>query len=340
MEKRSVYILDYFLGYNGGVNLLVLEMKLIIYMPALNEQEGIADVIKSLPKEIDGIEEIRVLVVDDGSTDDTVKIAKESGAEVVSHTVNKGVGKAFQSAVQYVLEEGGDILVSIDADRQFNSNQIPQIIEPILSNNADMVTGNRFEKGIPENMPKSKYWGNAQMSKLISFITGQRFRDVSCGFRAYSREALLRLNLFGAFTYTQESILDMVFKGLRVVEFPVDVIYFKERKSRVAGSIVKYAFRTLNIILSTLRDYKPMVFFGGIGAILISIGLVMEIFLGIHYLISGDFTPFKFVGFTGFAFLVFGLLFLIVGLLANMFNRVRVNQERILYELKKERYDD
>ncbi len=309
-------------------------------MPALNEEEGISEVIKSLPKVIEGIGEIKVLVVDDGSTDSTGKIAKESGADVVTHAVNKGVGRAFQSAVQYALESGGDILVSIDADRQFNSDQIPHIIQPILNKEADMVTGNRFEKGIPKNMPKSKYWGNEQMSKLISLISGQKFRDVSCGFRAYNREALLRLNLFGAFTYTQESILDMVFKGLRVVEFPVDVIYFKERKSRVAGSVVKYGFRTSNIILSTLRDYKPMVFFGGMGGVLIFFGLVMEIFLGAYFLISGDFTPFKFVGFMGFGFLVFGLLLVIVGLLANMFNRVRVNQEKILYELKKERYDD
>ena len=315
-------------------------MKLVIYMPALNEAEGIGDVIRSLPKEIEGIDEVKVLVVDDGSTDGTADIARESGADVVSHTTNKGVGSAFHSAVEYVLENGGDILVSIDADKQFNSEQIPHIIQPILQDRADMVTGNRFEKGIPDNMPKSKYWGNEQMSNLISLISGQRFRDVSCGFRAYSREALLRLNLFGSFTYTQESILDMVFKGLRVVEFPVDVIYFKERKSRVAGSVVKYAFRTSNIIFSTLRDYKPMVFFGGMGGILLVIGLVMEIFLGIYFLISGDFTPFKFVGFMGFGFLVFGLLLVIVGLLANMFNRVRVNQERILYELKKERYDD
>lgn len=315
-------------------------MKLVIYMPALNEEEGISDVIQSLPKDIEGIEEVKVLVVDDGSTDDTAKIARSSGADVVSHGVNKGVGSAFQSAVQYALENGVDILVSIDADRQFNSDQIPQIIKPLLEDRADMVTGNRFEKGIPENMPKSKYWGNEQMSKLISLISGQRFRDVSCGFRAYNREALMRLNLFGAFTYTQETILDMVFKGLRVVEFPVDVIYFKERKSRVAGSIVKYALRTSKIILKTLRDYKPMLFFGGMGGILIVIGLVMEIGLGIHFLLTGDFTPYKFIGFTGFGFLVFGLLLVIVGLLADMFNRVRVNQERILYELKRERYDD
>ena len=315
-------------------------MKLIIYMPALNEEEGISEVIKSLPKEVEGIDEIKILVVDDGSTDDTAKKAKESDADVVSHNMNRGVGSAFQSAVQYALENDADILVSIDADRQFNSEQIPEIIQPILKDKADMVTGNRFENGMPKDMPKSKYWGNTQMSRLISLITAQKFRDVSCGFRAYNREALLRLNLFGAFTYTQETILDMVFKGLRVVEFPVDVKYFKERKSRVAGNIVKYAFRTSQIILTTLKDYKPMLFFGGIGGICLVVGLILEIFLGIYFLITGDFSPYKFVGFTGFGFLIFGLLLVVVGLLADMFNRVRVNQERILYELKRERYDD
>ncbi len=315
-------------------------MKLIIYMPALNEEDGIEIVIKELPKKIDGIDEIDVLVVDDGSTDNTAEIAKQSGANVVSHGINKGVGSAFQSALQYALETRGDILVSIDADRQFNSKQISEIIQPILKNNADMVTGNRFNEGMPENMPKSKYWGNEQMSKLISLISGQKFRDVSCGFRAYSREALMRLNLFGSFTYTQETILDMVYKGLRVVEYPVDVVYFKNRKSRVAGSIIKYALRTSEIIVKTLRDYKPMTFFGGIGGVFFLIGLILEIGLGMYFLIEGSFTPYKFVGFTGFGFLIFGLLLFIVGLLAGMFNRVRVNQERILYELKKQKYDN
>ena len=315
-------------------------MKLAIYMPALNEEEGIGEVIKSLPKKIEGIEEIKVLVVDDGSKDDTAKIAKESGADVVSHNVNKGVGSAFQSAVTYALEKEIDILVSIDADRQFNSEQIPHIIKPILKNEADMVTGNRFGSGIPENMPKSKYWGNKQMSRLISLISGQKFRDVSCGFRAYNREALMRLNLFGSFTYTQETILDMVYKGLRVVEFPVDVIYFKSRKSRVAGNILKYAINTSSIILKTLRDYKPMVFFGGFGGIAITAGVICEIFLFIHFFSKGTYYPFKTLGFVGLGFLIFGLLFLMLGLLAGMFNRVRMNQEKILYELKKERFDD
>lgn len=315
-------------------------MKLVIYMPALNEQDGIARVIKDLPKEISGIDEIKVLIVDDGSTDDTAKIAKENGANVVSHDVNKGVGSAFQSALLYTLENKGDILVSIDADRQFNSDQIPEIIKPILEGSADMVTGNRFSNGMPKNMPKSKYWGNQQMSNLISSISKQKFRDVSCGFRAYSREALMRLNLFGTFTYTQETILDMVYKGLRVVEYPVDVIYFKGRKSRVAGSIFKYALKTSEIILKTLRDYRPMLFFGWFGGVFIGVGTILELALGIYFLIEGSFTPYKFIGFTGFGFLVLGLLLIIVGLVADMLNRVRINQEKILYELKRQRYDN
>ena len=315
-------------------------MKLIIYIPALNEQEGIGDVIEHLPKNIQGVDEIEILVVDDGSTDNTAKIAKEHGASVVSHGINRGVGRAFQSAVQYALENNADILVSIDADRQFNSDQIPDMIQPLLDDKADMITGNRFKEGKPENMPKSKYWGNKQMSRLISLISSQKFRDVSCGFRAYNRESLMRLNLFGAFTYTQETILDMVYKDLRVVEFPVDVIYFKSRKSRVAGSIINYTFRTLKIILRTLRDYKPMLFFGGMGGVNMFIGLIFEIILFTHYFTQGEFSPYKSLGFIGLGFIIFGMLLVIVGLLADMFNRVRKNQERILYEMKKESYSN
>jgi glycosyltransferase involved in cell wall biosynthesis len=314
-------------------------MKLLVYIPVYNEQDSIKDAIDAIPREYEGIDSMEILVVDDGSTDNSAKLAKEAGATVISHGSNKKLGVAFRTALQYAKENRYDILVSIDADRQFNANQIGDMIEPILDNKADMVTGNRFSKGMPENMSKMKYWGNKQMSRLISIITGQKFTDVSCGFRAYSKEAILRLNLFGKFTYTQETIMDLLQKDMRVVEFPVDIKYFKERKSKIANSIFKYTFKTTKIILRTFRDYRPLLFFGGSGLISMAIGLIFLIAMFIHYFTTGSFTPYKFLGFIALGFLIFGLLLVIVGLLADMLNRMRINQERILYELNKEKYD-
>jgi glycosyltransferase involved in cell wall biosynthesis len=314
-------------------------MKLLVYMPAFNEEESIQEAINAVPRKYEGIDSMEILVVDDGSTDDTAKLAKQAGATVISHGSNKKLGVAFRTALEYAKENRYDILVSIDADRQFNAEQIKDIIQPILKNQADMVTGNRFTKGRPQNMPKIKYWGNKQMARLISKITGQKFTDVSCGFRAYSKEALLRFNLFGSFTYTQESILDLLEKGMRVVDLPVDIKYFKGRKSRIAGSVLNYAFRTLKIILKTVRDYRPLLFFGSSGLASIVIGLIFLIFMFIHYFLTGSFTPYKFFGFIALGFLIYGLLLGTIGLLADMLNRMRVNQERILYELNKQKYD-
>ena len=315
-------------------------MKLIIYMPAFNEEKNLALVIDQLPKAITQIDEILILVVDDGSNDETRQVALLHGAHVVSHHQNKGVGVAFQSAVQFALENKADILVSIDADRQFSGNQIPDLIQPLLKYEADMVIGNRFSKGRPNNMSSIKYWGNKQMSRLISRISRNKLQDVSSGFRAYNKEALLRLNLIGTFTYTQETILDMINKGLNVVEIPVTIRYFRDRKSKVATNIFTYAFRTSKIIFRTVRDYKPMLFFGIIGSISMIIGAFFTIFMLIHYFINGTFTPYKSFGFIGLGFFVFGILVVIVGLLADMFNRVLINQERILYELKKHYFDE
>jgi glycosyltransferase involved in cell wall biosynthesis len=132
------------------------------------------------------------LVVDDGSSDNTAAVAISAGARVVSHGRNQGVGMAFQSAVQYAWENDYDLLVGIDADGQFDPAEIPMLIQPLLDNRADMVVGNRFTQGRPEYMPPIKFRGNKMVAALVSSISGQKFQDVSCGFRAYNREALLR----------------------------------------------------------------------------------------------------------------------------------------------------
>lgn len=314
-------------------------MKLIIYMPAMNEEENIQSVINFLPEIIAGIDQIDYLVVDDGSSDQTVAISQSLGASVVSHGRNRGVGAAFQSAVQYALENDADILVGIDADGQFDAKEIPLLIAPILNHKADMVIGNRFTTGKPENMPSIKYFGNNIIAKLIGMISGQQFQDVSCGFRAYSKETLLRMNLFGNFTYTHEAILSQLFKGMRVLEIPIFVRYDLNRKSRVASNVFSYAFQSSKIILRVLLDYRPMPFFGAIGGLLFGIGTLFELYLVVYYILNSRFTPYKAFGFIGLGFIIFGLLVFLVAFIADMINRVKMNQEKILYELKKSKYD-
>lgn len=315
-------------------------MRLIIYMPALNEEKNIQGVLASLPQSLENVDLIQFLVVNDGSTDRTVELATSTGAFVVSHGKNRGVGAAFHSAVQFALENHADILVGIDADGQFDPTEISNLIHPILTGNADMVIGSRFDSGMPAQMPPIKYWGNQMIAQLINYITRQTFNDVSCGFRAYSHEALLRLNIFGEFTYTHETILSLAYQGLRIFEHPITVKYDPERKSRVAGSIIKYAMQTSKIILRVMLDYRPIRVFGTLGASFISIGIGFEVFLLGHYALTSTFSPYKSTGFIGLGFFVFGMLVLIIALVADMLNRLRVNQDKILYQIKKSHYDN
>lgn len=315
-------------------------MKLIIYMPAYNEEENIQQVISALPVKLDHINTVEVLVIDDGSKDRTVELAKAAGAHVISHSKNSGVGAAFKSAIPFALENNADILVSIDADGQFDPREIPALIKPIIEGKADMVIGNRFLNGKPADMPELKFWGNKQVTKIISSITDQKFTDVSCGYRAYGREALLRLNIFGDFTYTHESILSVIYQGLRVLEMPISVRYDSERKSRVAGSISNYAVQTSKIIFRVLLDYRPMRVFGTSGGILIGIGALFELFLFIYYAFTGSFTPYKAAGFIGLGFILFGMLVLLIALVSDMLNRLRINMDQQLYETKKLRYEN
>jgi glycosyltransferase involved in cell wall biosynthesis len=307
-------------------------------MPALNEEKYIQKVIENLPGKLEGIDIIEYLVVDDGSTDNTAALASSAGAQVISHRGNRGVGAAFHSAVQFSLENNADILVGIDADGQFDPAEILLLIQPIIAGRADMVVGNRFLSGKPANMSSLKYWGNKKIAQLVSAITGQIFRDVSCGFRAYNREALLRMNIFGEFTYTHETILSLVYQGLRVMEYPILVKYYIERKSRVAGSIYRYAVQTSKIILRVLLDYRPIRVFGSLGGICIGIGIGFEVFLISHYILTSHFSPYKSTGFIGLGFIIFGLLVLIIALVSDMLNRLRINQDKILYELKRIKY--
>ena len=178
------------------------------------------------------------------------------------------------------------------------------------------------------------------MSRLVSALAHEKFHDVSCGFRVYSRKALLSLNLHGRFTYTHEVFLNLSFKGLRIQEIPTKVQYFADRKSRLAANIPRYAFRTGLIILRCYRDYHPLKFFWtpALGSFLFASALA-TIFFG-HYLFTGSFTPHLWAGFlSGFFYMVALVLFLL-GLCFDMFDRLRENQERLLVEIMELRYGE
>ena len=309
-------------------------------MPALNEEETICKVLNSVPKSICDFIVSELLVINDGSTDNTEKEAIKAGATVINHNHNKGVGNAFQTAVNYALKKNVDILVSIDADGQFDVNQIEDMAKPIITNEADFSIGNRFDSAKPLKMPKIKFWGNRQISKIVSFISKTKIKDASCGFRAYSRDCLLSLNLQGDFTYTHETILDLLNKGYRVEQIPINVIYFEERVSRIANNLFKYAIKTSTILFKCLKDYQPFRFFSWIASIILLISMVLGGFVVAHWYVNGVITPYKSIGIIALSLTGMSVFLFVLAFIADMLNRIRNNQEKILYLIKKNHFEE
>jgi len=308
-------------------------------MPAFNEEDTIRQVLESIPKQLGGFNAIKILVVNDGSTDATAKKAILSGATVITHSQNRGVGVAFQTALNYALQEKAEILVSIDADGQFDVSQINDLIKPILNKRADFCIGNRFFDSSPDKMPMIKQWGNKQVSKIVSSISKTKIEDASCGFRAYSKDCLFSLNLQGKFTYTHETILELLHKGYGVAQVPVRVTYFDNRVSRVANNLIQYAIQTSLIIFKSLKDYKPLQFFLSIALFVLFIAFLLGGFVLVHWFNSGMITPYKSFGFIALSLCGMAVVIVTLAFIADMLNRIRENQEKILYLTKKKYFE-
>ena len=309
------------------------ETLLVVVLPALNEERTVGEVLEAIPRAIPGIDRVQAVVVDDGSTDATAEVARQAGARVVSHPSRRGVGAAFATGIDTALHMGADYIVNMDADGQFDPADIPALLAPLLEGRAEFATCTRFGKKeyVPE-MPWVKNWGNRMMCRIINWIIwGADFTDVSCGFRAYTRETALRLNLFGQFTYTQESFIDLAAKGVRMVEVPLRVRGVREfGKSRVASSLWRYGTNALLIILRSMRDIRPLKFFGLIAAGLLALGLSLGVFVLGWWAATGGTTPFRSVLIGSATFLMLGFVVGVLALLADMIGRLRRRQEELL----------
>ena len=319
-----------------------MNIKLVVIIPALNEEATISEVIDRIPGSIDSFQDVEIIVVDDGSTDDTATLATQAGATVIRHPTNQGVGAAFHSGLQAALQAGADVIVNMDADGQFQPEDIPKLIRPIIEDGFGFATCTRFAD--PDNLPKMpaiKLWGNRMMCRIIGWVTGgPRFTDVSCGFRAYSRDTAMKMNLFGRFTYTQESFIDLSAKNVAMTEVPLVVRGVREHgESRVASNLWKYGFRSLTIILRALRDSRPLLFFGSLALSFLSVGIAQVGFVAVWWLATGHTSPWTSLITLGGVSSVLGIAFVVLALIADQIGRNRKIQEESLYLERKRAFD-
>lgn len=259
-------------------------MKIIAIIPAYNEESTIGDIIRTTCLYVN-----EILVVNDGSTDKTAQVAENAGASVMDNIINRGLGRTVQRGYDEAIKRGANIVVQIDADGQYDPEEIPKLIEPIIENKADFVLGSRLEN-LKYKMPRVKEFGNKAFSWLLRRITGTDIKDGQTGFRAIRREVLENVRSRGDFTYTQEMIIKASNEGWRIESIPVNFYPRNAGESRLISSPIDYAWRAWIIIFRTMRDYDPLRFFGIPGIILIISGLFMG--TGIIY-------KFALVGFIG-----------------------------------------
>lgn len=246
--------------------------KVFVQIPCLNEAATIKSVINVIPKKIDGVD-LQILIIDDGCTDDTVKIAKELGVKhFVVHKKWMGLARAFQNGVNYSLEHGADIVVNTDGDNQYPQASIPDLIKPILDGKADIVIGDRQTQEIEHFSPFKKLmqrFGSAVVNKAA----GTKLPDAASGFRAYSRDALYRLTVVTKFSYCMETIIQAGNKRIPITSIPITTNR-KTRESRLFKNIWQHMFKSMSAIIRSYLMYRPYALFVSLGAILGIAGLI------------------------------------------------------------------
>jgi len=312
-------------------------MKLIIQVPCYNEEQTIVKTLKDLPKSIPGIDVIETLIIDDGSNDRTVEVAKQNGVQhFVKFTQNLGLARGFAAGLDKCLSLGADIIVNTDADNQYKGSDIPQLIKPILEGRAEIVIGDRQVNKITEFSRLKK-----RMQKIGSYIVRKvsqtNIPDTTSGFRAYSREAAMHMNIISTFSYTLETIIEAGQKDIPIISIPIETNK-TERPSRLFKSNWYYIKRSMATIIRIYTMYQPLrvFFYSGLMAFLISLLLSGRYF---YFMVLGEGKGhIQSVILAGILFLLSCVLFMF-GLLADVVASNRKILENVQYQLKKDRLE-
>jgi glycosyltransferase involved in cell wall biosynthesis len=307
-------------------------MKLIVQIPCLNEQASLPETLRAIPRTIPGIDEVEILVIDDGSTDRTADVAREHGADyVVRFNRNKGLAQGFMAGLDACLRLGADIIVNTDADHQYPGHEIPRLVAPLLCGEADMVVGDRSVRDVT-HFSWTKKRLQTVGSWVVRKVSGTDVPDSTSGFRALTREAALRINIVSEFTYTLESIIQAGKKKLAVAHLPIETR--ETRPSRLFSSTWEYVKRSTATILRIYAMYEPFKVFLLLGSALLLGGLA----LGLRYAYfwwNGKITGHVQSAILSVLLLILGFLAMQWGILADLIASNRKLLEDLLYRVRK-----
>ena len=331
--ERSVpvpYIKLFFLEKKFIVQLLI--MKLAIQIPAYNEAEHLPAVMAELPRLLPGVDEIVVVVVDDGSTDDTARVALEHGADfVLQHRRNRGLSKAFIDGVQFCLALGADIIVNTDADNQYPGSQIGKLIEPLLQGRADLVIGDRQTLENKHFSPFKRMMEHLG-SRVIRRVSNTNVPDTVSGFRAFSRYAALRMQVYNPYSYTLETLIQAGKGQMKIESVPIET-NATTRASRLHKGMFNFIWRQGGAIIRSYVLYQPLRTFLSIGAVLFLIGAVLLGRFLVYYLLFNGSSRFIQSVSIGGTFLVAGITLIMFGFLGDAMRANRqISEESMIHQ--------
>jgi len=307
-------------------------VKLVITIPALNEEQTLPKTLADLPKTVHGFDQVEWLLVDDGSEDRTSQVAREAGVQhIVRHPQRRGLAEAFSTALDAALRIGADVIVNTDADNQYSASSIEELVRPIVAGRADIVVGQRVGRGVAA-FSRSKKTLQRLGSAVVRTASATQIPDTTSGFRAYSREAALRLNVLGQYTYTLESLIQAGRSGLSVISLPVETNP-ATRRSRLFSSTPEYVVRSAAQIIRAYAMYEPLRTFLYLAAVAFIGGSTIFVRFFVYF-VSGNGTGHVQSLILGAVLMMVAFQLTVLGILADLLAANRKLLERVLFRIR------